>query len=117
MNPDEGEVVDCKFTNDGFIEITRLVKVVERYRIPEQKRQGLRIVRSEQRKDPFALTPTEKVVLAAIADGYSNREIAHQRSVSVRTIESHRSNIRGKLGLRSRHELTEYWKENYEDAD
>ncbi len=45
------------------------------------------------------LTPREKVVLIAIANGFSNREIGEQLSISHRTVDTHRTNIRNKLGV------------------
>ena len=58
------------------------------------------------------LTPRETEVLSLIAQGYTNRQIAEKLSISVRTVESHRANITGKLGLRSRVELVRYAREH-----
>ncbi len=58
------------------------------------------------------LTPREREVLCLIAQGYTNRQIAEKLSISVRTVESHRANIIGKLGLRSRVELVRYAREH-----
>ncbi len=46
----------------------------------------------------FGLTEREKEVLAALSKGHSNREIAMQLGISVRTVESHRLSIREKTG-------------------
>ncbi len=46
----------------------------------------------------FGLTDREKEVLAAVSKGMTNREIAMQLSISVRTVESHRLSIREKTG-------------------
>ncbi|MCR9135303.1 MAG: response regulator transcription factor [Alphaproteobacteria bacterium] len=46
----------------------------------------------------FGLTSREKEVLAAVSKGLTNREIALQLSISVRTVESHRLSIREKTG-------------------
>lgn len=46
----------------------------------------------------FGLTGREKEVLAAVSKGFTNREIALQMSISVRTVESHRLSIREKTG-------------------
>ncbi len=59
-----------------------------------------------------ALTPREIDVLRLIAQGYTNRQMADMLTISVRTVESHRSNLMGKLGLHSRVELVRYAKEN-----
>ncbi|SRR6266496_5146806 len=54
------------------------------------------------------LTLREIEVLQLLAKGYTNRQIADQLSLSPRTVEGHRANLSGKLGLRSRVELVEY---------
>ncbi len=54
------------------------------------------------------LTPREIEVLRLIAKGYTNREAANELSISVRTVETHRANIMGKLDLRGRVELVRY---------
>lgn len=50
-----------------------------------------------QRHD-YGLTNREKQVLAAISKGMSNKHIADQMKISVRTVESHRMSIRDKTG-------------------
>lgn len=54
------------------------------------------------------LTGREQEVISYLAKGYSNREVAEQLFVSVKTIESHKSKIMEKLNLRTRPELVEY---------
>lgn len=58
------------------------------------------------------LTPREIEVLRLIVQGYTNRQIAEKLCISVRTVEGHRANICGKLGLRSRVELVRYAREH-----
>ena len=48
------------------------------------------------------LTPREVEVLALLARGASNRDIAEQLVVTERTVKSHVTNILGKLGVTSR---------------
>lgn len=68
---------------------------------------------SRAKDDPVeALTPRETEVLRLIALGYTNRQMADMLTISVRTVESHRSNLMGKLSLHSRVELVRYAKEN-----
>jgi DNA-binding NarL/FixJ family response regulator len=45
------------------------------------------------------LTPRERGILAAIAHGKSSKQIARDLSLSVRTVETHRLNIKRKLGI------------------
>jgi two-component system response regulator NreC len=54
------------------------------------------------------LSDREKEVLGYIAKGYSNKEIAEQLVVSVKTIESHKGNLMEKLQMKSRPELVKY---------
>ena len=43
-----------------------------------------------------------------IAEAYTNRQIAEILKVSEKTVESHRANVLGKLGMRDRVELVRY---------
>ncbi|HSV85096.1 MAG TPA: response regulator transcription factor [Levilinea sp.] len=54
------------------------------------------------------LTSREIEVLGYIAQGYTNRQIADALTISVRTVETHRSNIMDKLNLHSRVDLVRY---------
>jgi two-component system response regulator NreC len=58
------------------------------------------------------LTPRETEVLKLIVQGYTNRQIGKELNISVRTVEGHRANLSGKLGLRSRVELVRYAREH-----
>jgi DNA-binding CsgD family transcriptional regulator len=51
------------------------------------------------------LTRTERDVALLAAAGRSNKDIADQLHVSVRTVENHLQRVYGKLGLTSRSEL------------
>lgn len=55
-----------------------------------------------------ALSDREVEVLALVGKGHSTAEIAQQLSRSVKTIETHRSNIQRKLGLDSAAHLVRY---------
>jgi two-component system response regulator NreC len=61
-----------------------------------------------QMPESETLTLREIEVLQLLAKGYTNRQIAEQLSLSPRTVEGHRANLSGKLGLHSRVELVEY---------
>jgi DNA-binding NarL/FixJ family response regulator len=51
------------------------------------------------------LTPAERRVLRLLAESKTNKEIARELFVSVRTVEHHRANICVKLGLQGHHAL------------
>ena len=55
-----------------------------------------------------SLTPSEFEVLHMIGAGHSSREIAKVLSRSIKTIETHRANIRAKLQLKSGADLVRY---------
>ncbi len=55
-----------------------------------------------------ALTDRESDVLRLIACGHSNKEIAGQLSLSVKTIEAHKANAMRKLGLTGRIGIVQY---------
>jgi DNA-binding NarL/FixJ family response regulator len=55
-----------------------------------------------------SLTPTERRVLALIAQYLTSREIADQLGISVRTVENHRNNICAKLGVHGSHALMKF---------
>jgi DNA-binding CsgD family transcriptional regulator len=59
-------------------------------------------VRATELARRFALTRTEGAVLARIAEGLGNREIAARADVSIETVRTHVRRILGKLGVRSR---------------
>ena len=54
------------------------------------------------------LTAREREVLRLIARGYRYKEIASSLHLSVKTVETHVSNVLRKLQLSSRHELTRW---------
>lgn len=43
------------------------------------------------------LTPREREVLQLVAEGYTNRAIAEELTISVKTVEKHRANVMSKL--------------------
>jgi DNA-binding NarL/FixJ family response regulator len=62
--------------------------------------QRMRARKEEEPVEP--LTAREKEVLAQVAKGASNKEIAYELDITERTARTHVSNILGKLGLASR---------------
>jgi len=54
------------------------------------------------------LTQREREVLKLVAEGHGNKHIANYLSLSVKTVEKHRSNLMRKLGLHNAASLTAY---------
>lgn len=73
-------------------EIMDMLHYAGRYRESHQQMQNLMNL----------LTPRERELLQAIADGLNDHEISEKLSISVRTVQTHVANILGKLGVESR---------------
>lgn len=88
-----------------LIEAVRAAAAGRRY-LPAAVAAGL-AKKTEEAERP-TLSPREAEVLRLMALGHTNREVAEQLDLSVRTVETHRSHIQQKLGLGTRPELTRY---------
>lgn len=66
-------------------------------------------VKNGEGADEFeSLSDREKEVLSWTAKGYANKEIAEMLIISVKTVETHKSNLMEKLGLKTRPDLIKY---------
>jgi non-specific serine/threonine protein kinase len=63
------------------------------------------------------LTPREREVLRLVARHYTNREVAEELVLSIRTVERHVANIYAKLGVSSRRLATAYARDHGVLAD
>lgn len=61
---------------------------------------------SQQLAKSLSLTAREREVLQSIAEGRSGKEIAHALTISIKTVEYHRQNLKRKLGVSTVAELT-----------
>ncbi len=97
-------------TADVLVEAIRAAQRGERRLHPE----AIRKLMEQVAKPPSAsaaassLTPREIEVLALVAQGKHNREIAETLVISEKTAKMHISNILGKLGLEDRTQLAIY---------
>lgn len=66
------------------------------------------LVRTVTTMATHGLSERESLVLRLIARGYTNKEIATQLDVSVKTIEKYKTRSLDKLGIRSRVEVVKY---------
>ena len=69
--------------------------------MPRTTRRKTRAGRSEGKIAARALTPRQKQILRLVAEGMTNREIAHHLGISVRTVEVHRFNLMRRLKVRN----------------
>jgi DNA-binding NarL/FixJ family response regulator len=59
-------------------------------------------------EEPSKLTGREREIVTLVADGHTNKEVASMLNISVRTVETHRSNIMEKLAIHSLSDLILY---------
>jgi DNA-binding NarL/FixJ family response regulator len=98
---DRDLVEACRATMRGepFLYAGAVTALVRSYL--DRVRQGVDLPRQ-------ILTTREEEILKLVAEGNSSKEIAELLTISVKTVERHRSNILQKLGLRDRLDLTRY---------
>jgi len=65
----------------------------------------------DRRREDLGITPRELDILALIAQGLSNREIAEKLFVSENTVKTHSSRVFSKLGARRRTQAVQLGKE------
>jgi len=99
--------------SDAGKELIGAIETIQRnavYFSPKMSHAGLgsdlRGSRRSLEKD--TLTPRESEVIKLLAEGKSTKDVAALLGLSVKTAETHRSNIMGKLGLHSVSELVLY---------
>jgi two-component system response regulator NreC len=125
MHEEEGMLLEALGAGaDGYLikradeaEIIQAIRAVRRgdvYVHPAMTRALLSPAETPERPpEPVEpLTHREIDVLRLLARGNTNRQIAELLVLSVRTVESHRANLMGKLGLSSRVELVTYAEEH-----
>jgi DNA-binding NarL/FixJ family response regulator len=65
----------------------------------------------------FQLTNREHEIMALMANGESNREIADHTSLSVNTINNHVANIYNKIGTHNRISTVSLWESTFHNGD
>ena len=125
MHEEEGTLLEAlNAGGDGYVikradqaEIIQAIRVVRRgdvYVHPTMTR----VLLGQTETTAHLQAPVEPLsrreidVLRLLARGNTNRQIAEILDLSVRTIESHRANLMGKLGVSSRVELVTYAEEH-----
>lgn len=70
---------------------------------------GARMIQASAMQTPVErLTPREREILDALADGLSSKQIAQRNGLSVRTVETHRLNLKRKLDIEGQAELIKF---------
>ena len=94
---------------DAFADLLNAIGIILQGDIYLPEKLRSLVLRSLQTGDPsMRLTKRETDVVQLLASGKGTKEIADILSISVKTVESHRSNIMKKLNLNNLADLTRY---------
>jgi DNA-binding NarL/FixJ family response regulator len=74
-------------------------------RVQEQKREA---IGNGVSMKPVELTSRESEVLQLIAEGYANKQVAAELTISIKTVEKHRQQVMNKLNIHDVAGLTRY---------
>ena len=75
-------------------------------------------VENKEKSAPELLTPAETRVFWEVIQGFTNKEISEHLYISPRTVQTHLSNILGKLNLENRAQLVRFaYEKGYERVD
>ncbi len=66
------------------------------------------ILLSQSNHGSTTLTTREQIVISLLAAGNSSKQMAKELGISVRTVETHRRNIKTKLGINNTPDLVKY---------
>jgi len=99
--------------SDAAKELVAAVEAIQRNATHFSSHMSQTVLRTDLRgnrrsADKDTLTKREKQVIQLLAEGKSTKEVADILELSVKTAETHRSNIMSKLGLHSVSELVLY---------
>ncbi|MDB9312137.1 response regulator [Spirulina sp. CS-785/01] len=91
-------------------EIVRMMQQMTGSRRGESQLGGEETAQKEEAKppEPLPLTPAEERVFWEVIQGYTNKQISDRLFISPRTVQSHLSNILGKLQLDNRAQLVRF---------
>jgi FixJ family two-component response regulator len=89
-------------SRDAFV--ASVQKAIERDALRHEREEKKRLVMDRMNR----LTPRENEVLNLVVEGRLNKHIAEELSVSVKTVEAHRSNLTRKLDVDSLAQLVRF---------
>jgi len=107
-----GALVAAIFAGVGIwlgLKLTKQEKVVVVKEVPVPATEPFRL--NEEKLDDLGITPRELEILALIAHGLSNREIAARLFVSENTVKTHSSRLFEKLSAKRRTQAVQIGKE------
>ncbi len=94
---------------EEFVDATKVVASGGRYLHPRLMAElGAEMLKRQTPIKGVELSEREQDVVRLVAQGYSNKEIAEALFLSVRTVETHKTHIIQKTGLRARSDLVKF---------
>lgn len=93
------EAIYCVLNGERYLSSPISERVIESY---------VQMIKESSMDSYDTLTDREREVFTLSAEGHGNPEIAQFLSISSRTVETHRSNIMRKLGLKTQTDLVRY---------
>jgi len=99
--------------HEEFLSAIQTVAAGEAYLYPKATKRLMedyvtRLKQGENQDTYSILSEREREILSLIAKGYSNKEIGEMLYISVKTVETHKSNLMEKLQMKTRPELVKY---------
>jgi DNA-binding NarL/FixJ family response regulator len=91
--------IEAAARGENYFSPTVATKVLQDYR---------RLLHRPSSNGDDLLTEREREILQLIAEGRTNREIAEMLTLSIKTVQAHRSNIMDKLDAHDRTDLVKY---------
>jgi two-component system NarL family response regulator len=91
---------------EELVEAIARVHAGETYLCTTSERAVAELEMAEEGREP--LTSREQTILLRLAQGKSYKQVAGDLNISVRTVETHRKNIKRKLGIATTAGLTRY---------
>lgn len=95
---------------EEFIYILKKIVKGKKYYDSELLQESM--IGSDNTNDIYSLTQKEKLVLAQVSKGLTNKEIADKLNVTDYTIKKHVSSILNKLSLKNRQDIIIYSRDN-----
>src|SRR2546421_259748 len=80
---------------------------------PMKRRRSASLKRRARRPRTDGLTAREVEILQLVANGLTNRQLADQLGVSIRTVDAHLRSVYAKLNVKSRSAATRYAVEHH----
>ena len=104
-------------TADDIERAVRAVAAGQTYVSPTLAAYLLRVEKQKTLEEEFKLSPRELEILALVASGETDKDIAAQLHIAIATVYSHLERIRDKTGARRRAQLTRLYLERRDRRD